>query len=107
MQRATVLLTLLALLGRVLDALLPHPAALGFATVAAATLALMVCLVAGSIPLLRLLGPTASAGPGPATRREYAWLTAFMPQRDPDGRGRSRPRAPSAASRAAGSASRA
>ncbi|MEY9844454.1 DUF6412 domain-containing protein [Streptacidiphilus sp. MAP5-3] len=107
MQRATVLLGVLALLGRVLDALLPHPGALGFAAVATATLALMVCLVAGQIPVLHLLGPTASGGPEPAARREYAWLTAFMPQRDPDGRGRSRPRAPSAASRAAGSASRA
>ena len=49
--------------------------------------------------------PTAAAGL-PVTRRvaalrDKSWRAAFLPQRDPDARGRSRPRAPTAAQAAA------
>ncbi|MFY9651758.1 MAG: DUF6412 domain-containing protein [Trebonia sp.] len=33
--------------------------------------------------------------------RDKSWRVAFLPQRDPDARGRSRPRAPTAAQAAA------
>ena len=51
------------------------------------------------------LGPVA-AGAMPVRRRVAAlrrksWRVSFLPQRDPDARGRSRPRAPSAAPAAA------
>ena len=36
-----------------------------------------------------------------AALRRQSWRVAFLPQRDPDARGRSRPRAPSAAQAAA------
>jgi hypothetical protein len=68
------------------------------AVLAVAAVAVVGCLAAGA-------SPTATAGL-PVTRRvaalrDKSWRVAFLPQRDPDARGRSRPRAPSAAQAAA------
>jgi hypothetical protein len=68
------------------------------AVLAVAAVAVVGCLAAGA-------SPTAAAGL-PVTRRvaalrDKSWRVAFLPQRDPDARGRSRPRAPSAAQAAA------
>jgi hypothetical protein len=46
-----------------------------------------VAVAAGAIPVRRRV----------AALRRKSWRVAFLPQRDPDARGRSRPRAPSAA----------
>ena len=61
------------------------------AVLAVAAVAVVGCLAAGA-------SPTAAAGL-PVTRRvaalrDKSWRVAFLPQRDPDARGRSRPRAP-------------
>ena len=71
------------------------------AVLAVAVLAVVVvgCVAAGA----SLAGAVTGV---PATRRVAAlrrksWRVAFLPQRDPDARGRSRPRAPSAAPAAA------
>ena len=68
------------------------------AVLAVAAVAVVGCLAASA-------SPTATAGL-PVTRRvaalrDKSWRVAFLPQRDPDARGRSRPRAPSAAQAAA------
>ncbi|MCD0485849.1 DUF6412 domain-containing protein [Streptacidiphilus sp. ASG 303] len=72
------------------------PAALA-ALAAAATLALLAGLVAGVLVTARLLGASAPHAVRDRALRLRARRTAFLPQRDPDARGRSRPRAPSAA----------
>jgi len=46
-----------------------------------------LAVATGSIPVRRRV----------ATLKRRSWRVAFLPQRDPDARGRSRPRAPSAA----------
>jgi hypothetical protein len=63
-------------------------------TVAIVAVALVGCLAVGA----SLAGATAAV---PFLRhltalREKSWRLAFLPQRDPDARGRARPRAPSA-----------
>jgi hypothetical protein len=68
------------------------------AVLAVAAVAVASCLAADA-------SPTAAAGL-PVTRRvaalrDKSWRVAFLPQRDPDARGRSRPRAPAAAQAAA------
>ena len=50
-----------------------------------------VAVATGAIPVRRRV----------AALRRRSWRVAFLPQRDPDARGRSRPRAPSAAPAAA------
>ena len=50
-----------------------------------------VAVAGGAIPVRRRV----------AALRRRSWRVAFLPQRDPDARGRSRPRAPSAARAAA------
>jgi hypothetical protein len=50
-----------------------------------------VAVAAGALPVRRRV----------AALRRKSWRVAFLPQRDPDARGRSRPRAPSAALAAA------
>ena len=50
-----------------------------------------LAVATGSIPVRRRV----------ATLKRRSWRVAFLPQRDPDARGRSRPRAPSAAQAAA------
>ncbi|MFJ6216463.1 DUF6412 domain-containing protein [Streptomyces sp. NPDC092296] len=64
---------------------------------AAATLALLAGVVSGTLTTARLLGTAAPHAVRDRALRRRAWHTAFLPQRDPDARGRSRPRAPSAA----------
>jgi Family of unknown function (DUF6412) len=73
-------------------------AVVAVAVLAVAAVAVVGCLAAGA-------SPTAAAGL-PVTRRiaalrDKSWRVAFLPQRDPDARGRARPRAPSAALAAA------
>jgi hypothetical protein len=73
-------------------------------TVAALTVAVLAARAVGSLEAgASLAGAT---GAIPVRRRVAAlarrsWCVAFLPQRDPDARGRSRPRAPSAAPAAA------
>ncbi|MFE4517109.1 DUF6412 domain-containing protein [Kitasatospora sp. NPDC056783] len=69
------------------------------ATVAA--VALVAGTVAGALAGARLLGARAPATVRSGMLRRRAFGTAFLPQRDPDARGRRRPRAPGAAPAAA------
>lgn len=72
-------------------------------TVAAATAAVVLLsgAVAGTLAAARLLGARAPAAVRSGVLRRRAYRTAFLPQRDPDARGRRRPRAPGAAPAAA------
>ncbi|HEY0932754.1 MAG TPA: DUF6412 domain-containing protein [Trebonia sp.] len=76
-------------------------ALLAVAMLAAAVLAVEVAgSLSASARLARVTGTV------PVRRRvtaldDKSWRVAFLPQRDPDGRGRTRPRAPSAAPAAA------
>ncbi|WP_420492775.1 DUF6412 domain-containing protein [Kitasatospora camelliae] len=95
-----VVALLLALL-RVLtgDQLLGQPA---LAVVAAtAAVVLLAGAVAGTLVAARLLGARAPSTVRDGVLRRRAYRTAFLPQRDPDARGRRRPRAPGAAPAAA------
>jgi hypothetical protein len=99
----TVLAALSQVAGHLLAVLMwadtPQRAAVvAVAVLAVAAVAVVGCLAAGA-------SPTAAARL-PVTRRvaalrDKSWRVAFLPQRDPDARGRSRPRAPSAAQAAA------
>jgi hypothetical protein len=99
----TVLAALSQVAGHLLAVLMwadtPQRAAVvAVAVLAVAAVAVVGCLAAGA-------SPTTAAGL-PVTRRvaalrDKSWRVAFLPQRDPDARGRSRPRAPSAAQAAA------
>ncbi|WP_329495137.1 DUF6412 domain-containing protein [Kitasatospora herbaricolor] len=71
------------------------------AVAAAAALVLLSGVVAGTLATGRLLGARAPAAVRDGTLRRQALRTAFLPQRDPDARGRRRPRAPGAAPAAA------
>lgn len=91
-MRFTFICTLAALLTLTLDA--HHLAPLALTALAAVTTA---CLV-------RALARPRAAAPQLAlarTLRARAARTAFLPQRDPDGPGRTRPRAPGLPARAA------
>lgn len=75
------------------------PQRVALLTVAVLAVALVGCLAVGA----SLAGATATL---PVRRRfaalrDRSWRVAFLRQRDPDARGRSRPRAPSAARAAA------
>ncbi|GAA1249839.1 hypothetical protein GCM10009665_45730 [Kitasatospora nipponensis] len=67
----------------------------------AAALVLLAGAVSASFVLARLLGARAPQAVRDGTLRRRAFRTAFLPQRDPDARGRRRPRAPGAALTAA------
>jgi hypothetical protein len=70
----------------------------GFGVLAtAATVALFVGLLTYVAVAAHRLGRGNPRAVRDRTLRRHAWRTAFLPQRDPDARGRSRPRAPSAA----------
>jgi hypothetical protein len=71
----------------------------GFGVLAtAAAVALLVGLLAHvAVAAAARLGRGIPRAVQDRTLRRRAWRTAFLPQRDPDARGRSRPRAPSAA----------
>ncbi|MEU6232071.1 DUF6412 domain-containing protein [Kitasatospora sp. NPDC047058] len=68
---------------------------------AAAAVVLLAGAVAGTLVVARLRGARAPAAIRDGTLRRHAFRTAFLPQRDPDARGRRRPRAPGAAPAAA------
>ncbi|MEV6972385.1 DUF6412 domain-containing protein [Kitasatospora sp. NPDC093806] len=68
---------------------------------AAAAVVLVTGAVAGALVVARLLGARAPAAVRDGVLRRRAFRTAFLPQRDPDARGRRRPRAPGAAPAAA------
>ena len=75
------------------------PQRIGVLTVAVLAVAVVGCLAVGAslagaaagLPVMRHL----------TALREKSWRVAFLRQRDPDARGRTRPRAPSAAQAAA------
>nr|WP_232246370.1 DUF6412 domain-containing protein [Kitasatospora mediocidica] len=71
------------------------------ALAAAAALLLLAGVVSGAYLVARLLGAAAPHAVRDAALRRRALATAFLPQRDPDARGRRRPRAPGAAPTAA------
>ncbi|MGW6916834.1 DUF6412 domain-containing protein [Kitasatospora sp. NPDC054939] len=68
---------------------------------AAAAVVLFASAVGGALVAARLLGARAPATVRAGVMRRRALHTAFLPQRDPDARGRRRPRAPGAAPTAA------
>lgn len=73
-------------------------------TVAALTVAVLAARVVGSLEAGASLAGATGAIPvrrRVAALRQKSWRVDFLPQCDPDARGRSRPRAPSAASAAA------
>ena len=68
-------------------------------TVAVLAVAVLAVEVVGSLEAGASLAGATGAIPVQrrvAALREKSWRVAFLPQRDPDARGRSRPRAPSA-----------
>ncbi|MFJ8044854.1 DUF6412 domain-containing protein [Kitasatospora sp. NPDC096147] len=74
----------------------------GFGAVAAAaTLVLLAGVAAAALATARLLGARAPSAVRDRSLRRRAYRSAFLPQRDPDARGRRRPRAPGAAPTAA------
>ncbi|MQS12385.1 hypothetical protein F7Q99_08815 [Streptomyces kaniharaensis] len=68
---------------------------------AVAAVVLLAGAVAGTLAGARLLGARAPAAVRDGVLRRRAFRTAFLSQRDPDARGRRRPRAPGAAQAAA------
>ncbi|MER6302837.1 DUF6412 domain-containing protein [Kitasatospora sp. NPDC001539] len=68
---------------------------------AVAAVVLVAGAVAGALAGARLSGARAPAVVRSGVLRRRAFGTAFLPQRDPDARGRRRPRAPGAAPAAA------
>ncbi|MFD9130004.1 DUF6412 domain-containing protein, partial [Kitasatospora sp. NPDC059571] len=95
-----VVALLLALVRLLSGDLLPAPGSLT-AVAAAAALVLLAGAVAGTPVAARLLGARAPATVRDGVLRRQAFGTAFLPQHDPDARGRRRPRAPGAAPAAA------
>ncbi|MGV9312547.1 DUF6412 domain-containing protein [Streptomyces sp. NPDC003691] len=88
----------------VFDVLLTDGSGAGFS--AALALAAAATAAAGSALVVCAVISARSAPPVPRTRvrtaiRDRERRTAFLPQRDPDARGRTRPRAPGRALRAA------
>ncbi|GAA1978032.1 DUF6412 domain-containing protein [Kitasatospora viridis] len=99
---------LLGLLRLLTAALLPGDphSSLGLTVLAAATALVAAAGTVAALQVLgrvlaRLLGARAPQAVRDGTLRRRAWRTAFLPQRDPDARGRRRPRAPGAAPTAA------
>ncbi len=110
MERAAVvllrLLTLLGLAGTFAGLLLPVHSGGGLHLLVTGAFAAGVGLLLLSTLAITVLGHARRTGPTPhAVRstavRRRAWRTAFLPQRDPDARGRRRPRAPGTALAAA------
>nr|WP_234327195.1 DUF6412 domain-containing protein [Streptomyces sp. NRRL WC-3742] len=66
------------------------------AAVAAAAVVLLAGTAAVALAGARVLGVRAPAVVRSGVLRRRAFRTAFLPQRDPDARGRRRPRAPGA-----------
>lgn len=99
MHPLALLLGLLRLL--VGDLSVHDPTAGLTALAAAAALLLLAGVVSGTYLVARLLGSGAPHAVRDGTMRRRALATAFLPQRDPDARGRRRPRAPGAAPTAA------
>jgi hypothetical protein len=98
----TVLAALSQVAGHLLAVLMwadtPQRAAMvAVAVLAVAAVAVVGCLAAGASPAAAGLPVTRRV----AALRDKSWRVAFLPQRDPDARGRSRPRAPTAAQAAA------
>ncbi|GAA2241326.1 MULTISPECIES: DUF6412 domain-containing protein [Kitasatospora] len=91
---------LLGLLRVLTGDLLLGPAPLT-AVAAAATLVLLAGVAGAVLATGRLLGASAPVLVRSGALRRRAFTTAFLPQRDPDARGRRRPRAPGAALAAA------
>jgi len=63
------------------------------------TVAVLAAVLIGSLAVGASLAGATSVVPvrrRAAALRERSWRVAFLPQRDPDARGRTRPRAPSA-----------
>lgn len=73
-------------------------AVVAVAVLAVAAVAVAGCLAAGATPAAAAGLPVARRV---AALRDKSWRVAFLRQRDPDARGRSRPRAPTAARAAA------
>ncbi|MGW4893450.1 DUF6412 domain-containing protein [Kitasatospora sp. NPDC004240] len=96
----TVVAMLLGLL-RVLTGELTADSATLTSVAAAAAMVLLAGAVTGTLAASRLLGARAPAAVRAGVLRRRALRTAFLPQRDPDARGRRRPRAPGAAPAAA------
>jgi Family of unknown function (DUF6412) len=81
-----------------------NPQRAALLTVAALAVAVLAVKLAGSLAAGASLAGATGAIPvrrRVAALREKSWRVAFLPQRDPDARGRSRPRAPSVARAAA------
>lgn len=94
-RRGTTLLWLAALAVVLVFAATHSPSALA---ASAAALALLAAAFAGCALAVRQAGAARVAHQS-ATARELHRATAFLPQRDPDAAGRSRPRAPGSGSR--------
>ncbi|MFJ9521923.1 DUF6412 domain-containing protein [Kitasatospora sp. NPDC101801] len=73
----------------------------GLGVAAAATLVLLAGVAAAALSTTRALGARAPRAVRDGALRRRAFRSAFLPQRDPDARGRRRPRAPGAALTAA------
>ena len=110
MDRATVALprlpTLLGLAGTFVGLLLPVHTGGGLHLLATGAFATGVGLLLLAALAITVLGHARRVGPTPHTVRstavrQRAWRTAFLSQRDPDARGRRRPRAPGTALAAA------
>ncbi|MFJ3218153.1 DUF6412 domain-containing protein [Kitasatospora sp. NPDC086801] len=96
----TVVTMLLGLL-RVLTGELVTEGGTVASVAAVAVAALVAGAVAGTLAGARLLGARAPTAVRSGVLRRRAFRTAFLPQRDPDARGRRRPRAPGAVPAAA------
>jgi len=96
----SVVALLLGLLRVLTGDLLADPSGLT-AMAAAAALLLLAGTIAVTLCAARALGARAPSAVRDGTLRRRAYRTAFLPQRDPDARGRRRPRAPGAAPAAA------
>ncbi|WP_327067106.1 DUF6412 domain-containing protein [Kitasatospora sp. NBC_01250] len=95
------LVLLLGLLRLLTGDLLPGGSSGLTALATAATLVVLAGVLSATFVLARLLGSRAPHAVRDGTLRRHALRTAFLPQRDPDARGRRRPRAPGAALAAA------
>ena len=73
----------------------------GLAMLAAITLTAMLVTLLAAAARIGAAATAIPLGCRVAALREKSWRAAFLPQRDPDGPGRARPRAPSAAPAAA------
>ena len=82
-------------------ALLARGDSSGLVLLAAVTLTAVLACAAGAGARIAAAAFAIPLGRRAAALREKSWRAAFLPQRDPDARGRPRPRAPSAVPAAA------